>query len=106
MPLGNHQGLVLLLLLLTISYFLNQKLWVVNLTDSQGLGMQKQIQGTDELQMWTGLKEFGIFLGCQVLAFLIITIIIVLLTCLGFINKNSFPSSHPLRILHDFRNPQ
>lgn len=77
-PLGNHQGFVLLLLLLTISYFLNQKLWVVNLTDSQGLGMQEQIQGTDELQMWTGLKEFGSFLGCQVLAFLIITIIIVI----------------------------
>lgn len=68
----------MLLLLLTISYFLNQKLWVVNLTDSQGLGMQEQIQGTDELQMWTGLKGFGSCLGCQVLAFLIITIIIVI----------------------------
>lgn len=84
----------MLLLLLTIGYFLNQKLWVVKLTDSQGLGMQEQIQGTDELQMWTGLKEFGIFLGCQVLAFLIITIITVI-TCLGFINNNSFPSSYP-----------
>lgn len=56
------------------------------MTDSQGLGMQKQIQGTDELQMWTGLKEFGIFLGCQVLAFLIINMIIAT-TYLSWIYK-------------------
>lgn len=85
-PLGNHQGFVLLLLLLTISYFLNQKLWVVNLTDSQGLGMQEQIQGADELQMWTGLKEFESLLGCQVLAFPISTIVIVM-TYLSVIYK-------------------
>lgn len=50
---------------LTISYFLNQKLWVINLTDSQGLGMQKQIQGTDpNFRCEQAAKEFGIFLGC------------------------------------------
>lgn len=83
-PLANHQGFVLLLLLLTISYFLTQKLWVVNWTDSQGLGMQEPIQGTDELQMWAGLKKLGIFQGCQVLAFLIITIITVITFLSGF----------------------
>lgn len=40
-------------------WFLNQKLQTVGLTKSQGLGMQKQIQGTDELQMWTGFTEFN-----------------------------------------------
>lgn len=39
--------------------FLNQKLQTVGLTKSQGLGMQKQIQGTDELQMWTGFRGFN-----------------------------------------------
>lgn len=39
--------------------FLNQKLQTVGLTKSQGLGMQKQIQGTDELQMWTGFTGFN-----------------------------------------------
>lgn len=44
--------------------FLNQKLQTVGLTRSQGLGMQKQIQGTDELQMWTGFR--GLNRVCQV----------------------------------------
>lgn len=61
------------------------------MTDSQGLGMQEQIQGTDELQMGTGLKEFGLFLGCQVLAFLIITMITVT-TYLSGIYKQKFIS--------------
>lgn len=39
--------------------FLNQKLQTVGLTKSQGLGMQKQIQGTDELQMWTSFTGFN-----------------------------------------------
>lgn len=39
--------------------FLNQKLQTVGLTKSQVLGMQKQIQGTDELQMWTGFTGFN-----------------------------------------------
>lgn len=39
--------------------FLNQKLQTVGLTKSQGLGMQEQIQGTDELQMWTGFIGFN-----------------------------------------------
>lgn len=39
--------------------FLNQKLQTVGLTKSQGLGMQEQIQGTDELQMWTGFTGFN-----------------------------------------------
>lgn len=74
---------MLLLPLLTIGYFLNQKLWVVNVTDSQSLGMQEQIQGTDELQMWIGLEEFGGFLGCQVLVFLIINSIIIMTYLFG-----------------------
>lgn len=38
--------------------FLNQKLQTVGLTKSQGLGMQEQIQSTDELQMWTNFRGF------------------------------------------------
>lgn len=39
--------------------FLNQKLQTVGLTKSQGLGMQEQIQSTDELQMWTNFTGFN-----------------------------------------------
>lgn len=63
----------------------------------------------EELQMWTGLKEFVSFLGCQVLAFLIITTITVM-TYLSGTDKKFFISFiiFPLKSTeyYNFRNPQ
>lgn len=58
-PLGNHYWFYAVVVNCFNYQFLNQKLQTVGLTKSQGLGMQKQIQGTDELQMWTGFTGFN-----------------------------------------------
>lgn len=71
----------MLLLLLTSGYFLNQKLRAVKLTDSQDLGMQKQTQGTEELQMCVAWRRLGPFRAVRSEP----------LTCLELRNKNRAP---------------